>query len=332
MTNKRPAILFYPGDWLRDTGLRLCSIEARGLWMDMICYMHDCVPYGYLKVNHKVIHDVNLASMIGVNLDILQRLLKELIDFGVCGVDGEGCYFSRRMVRDEELRLKRASGGHLGGNPNLKKVKKEAPKPLLEDNHKDNLEGYPSLANANTIKKEEDSLRNNVDIDNIVEEVEDNHKDNHKDNHDGYSRDQIIKLYQGNWTLTVEIEICADLFFEHKEFKNDRDKAFELIKYQLLDLPDDELWERIKQWAKIFNERIESETPKRSMRGKDCWPQHFRNWFNNQDKTQDPWKLKSKKITNGIHKPNGNGLSIGNISGKTSIEEQKKRYKPRDNR
>jgi hypothetical protein len=327
MANKRPAILFYPGDWLRDTGLRLCSIEARGLWMDMICYMHDCVPYGYLKVNHKVIHDVNLVPMVGVNLDILQRLLKELIDFGVCGVDRDGCYFSRRMVRDEELRTKRASGGHLGGNPALKKVKKINPKPLLEDNYKDNHEGYPSLANANTIKIEED----NKDIGIIVVDEVDNHKDNHKDNHNGYSEEEIIKLYEGNWALTVEIEICSTLFFNHKEFKNDRDKAFEVIKYQLLDIPDDELWERLKQWAKIFNERIESETPKRSMRGRECWPQHFKNWFNTQDKTQDPWKLKFKKPTNGTHK-GSNGALTGSISGNLSIEEQKKRYKPKEGR
>lgn len=59
---KRPAFQFYPGDWLRSTDLRSCSVGARGLWIDMICLMHEGTPYGHLKVNQKVIHPHNLRS------------------------------------------------------------------------------------------------------------------------------------------------------------------------------------------------------------------------------------------------------------------------------
>lgn len=129
---KRPSFQFYPSDWLRDTALRSCSIEARGLWIDMLCYMHEGYPYGYLKVGTKVILPVNLASMTGLTLEVAERLLHELRNADVFSVDDEGCMFSRRMVRDEAIRSKRAAGGHLGGNPALKKVKKKV-------NHKDNL-------------------------------------------------------------------------------------------------------------------------------------------------------------------------------------------------
>ena len=120
---KRPSFQFYPSDWLRDTALRSCSTGARGLWIDMICFMHEGNPYGYLKVGDKVILAENLYRMVGETLEVVQGWLDELSTAGVYDVDN-GVIFSRRMIRDEELREKRAQGGKLGGNPALKdKVK-----------------------------------------------------------------------------------------------------------------------------------------------------------------------------------------------------------------
>jgi hypothetical protein len=116
---KRPSFQFYPSDWLRDTALRSCSTGARGLWIDMICFMHEGTPYGYLKVADKVILPSNLARMVGESVEIVADWLLELQEAGVYDVDN-GAIFSRRMIRDEELRQKRAEGGKLGGNPNLK--------------------------------------------------------------------------------------------------------------------------------------------------------------------------------------------------------------------
>ena len=47
---KRPSFQFYPGDWLRDPALRACSLAARGLWADVLCYMHQGAPYGHLAL------------------------------------------------------------------------------------------------------------------------------------------------------------------------------------------------------------------------------------------------------------------------------------------
>lgn len=117
---KRPAFQFYPGDWLRATKLRSCSVGARGLWIDMICLMHEGSPYGYLKVGSKVILPPNLARMVGASLAETEGWLAELEHAEVFSRDEAGCTFSRRMVRDEEVRAARASGGVLGGNPRLK--------------------------------------------------------------------------------------------------------------------------------------------------------------------------------------------------------------------
>lgn len=116
---KRPSFQFYPGDWLRDTALRTCSVGARGLWIDMICLMHEGSVYGYLKVGSKVILPSNLARMVGATLDEIEGWLSELEIAGVYSKDEDGCIYSRRMIRDEKIRESRAAGGSKGGNPAL---------------------------------------------------------------------------------------------------------------------------------------------------------------------------------------------------------------------
>jgi hypothetical protein len=90
--------------------------------MDMLCLMHQGSEYGHLKVNHKVILPVNLARMVGSTFPEVEGWLTELETAGVFSKNDSGCIYSRRMVRDEELRESRASGGKLGGNPALRKV------------------------------------------------------------------------------------------------------------------------------------------------------------------------------------------------------------------
>lgn len=150
---KRPSFQFYPGDWLRDTALRSCSMQARALWIDMLCYMTDTEPYGYLKVGNKVILPTNLAPMVGLTILECETLLQELREAGIFSEDEQKCIFSRRMVNDEETRKKRAQGGILGGNPALKGNKNISTKVNLKDNHIDNL----SLEDEDEIKDEEEN-------------------------------------------------------------------------------------------------------------------------------------------------------------------------------
>ena len=97
---KRPSFQFYPSDWLRDTALRSCSTGARGLWIDMICYMHEGNPYGYMKVGDKVILPDNLARMCGLTASEVEGYLAELKEANVYEGDEFGAIFSRRMIRD----------------------------------------------------------------------------------------------------------------------------------------------------------------------------------------------------------------------------------------
>jgi hypothetical protein len=113
----------------------------------MICYMHEGNPYGHLKVADKVILPANLARMVGETLEVVEGWLEELRHAGVYDTAEDGSIYSRRMIRDENLRQIRANGGKLGGNPNLKPKDKVN----LEDNQKVNQKPTPSSSSSSSI-------------------------------------------------------------------------------------------------------------------------------------------------------------------------------------
>lgn len=111
---KRPAFQFYPGDWRTDPGLRLCSLLARGLWIEMMAIMHEGEPYGHLTAQGRPISDDMLARLVGETPAAVKRAIKDLSENGVFSRTDEGIIFSRRMVRDERVREARAAGGPEG--------------------------------------------------------------------------------------------------------------------------------------------------------------------------------------------------------------------------
>lgn len=117
--SKRPAFQFYPGDWLRDTALRSCPIEARGLWADLLCLMHDGQPYGHLAVNDVPLTDAEVAPMVGLPIGRYRKLLGILETKRVARRSDTGALYSYRMVKDEAIRHIRQESGKLGGNPLL---------------------------------------------------------------------------------------------------------------------------------------------------------------------------------------------------------------------
>ncbi|HZM33880.1 MAG TPA: hypothetical protein VFC18_05230, partial [Burkholderiales bacterium] len=119
---KRPAFQFYPGDWQRDSALRLCSIESRGLWIELMCLMHQGEPYGHLALNGAAMTPAQIASLIGGGATTrkVARWLQELEQASVLSRDAEGRAYSRRMVRDEASRNQRAEFGRLGAQHGAK--------------------------------------------------------------------------------------------------------------------------------------------------------------------------------------------------------------------
>src|SRR5260370_26598637 len=118
MAGKLPYFPFYPDDWLSDEKARLCSIAARGLWIDMLCLMHKCDRRGYLQqANGKPLTLEQLSRITsGCSTEEVGNLLQELITSGAASVNEHGVIFSRRMVRDEQLRVIRSEAARKEGN------------------------------------------------------------------------------------------------------------------------------------------------------------------------------------------------------------------------
>lgn len=119
-TPKRPASQYYWGDWRKDEALQSCSLMARGLWHEMNCIMHSCVPYGHLYRNGKPMTTAQIATLVSITVAQCKKLLAELEDAGVPSRDANGAIFSRRMVRDEAIRAARAAGGQAGAEHGVK--------------------------------------------------------------------------------------------------------------------------------------------------------------------------------------------------------------------
>lgn len=128
----RPWFQLHSRDWLDNKELRRCSGNARALLADLMCLASEGTPHGYLRDDVGPLTEKYMAFRCTVTIAGLRRYLSELIDAKRVAVHESGSMFIPRMVRDEEIRLKRAAGGSLGGNPNL--------------TPKSDAEGYPSLS------------------------------------------------------------------------------------------------------------------------------------------------------------------------------------------
>jgi hypothetical protein len=133
---KLPFIKFFPRDWMGDDRLRLCSVAARGLWIDLLCLMHSAPRRGYLQTaTGSPLPLEQIARMAGCSTDEATRLISELKDAGVCDCSEHGMIYSRRMVREEGKREKCSEAGRKGGgNPAFKGHTKGAAKGEAKQN------------------------------------------------------------------------------------------------------------------------------------------------------------------------------------------------------
>lgn len=126
---RSPWIKWFPSDWRADPSLRICSLAARGLWIELLGFMHEAEPYGHLVVGGRPPTEDEIAALVGVPVKLVRPLLAELTRHRVPSFTDEGVMFSRRMVRDKaRADADRANGGR-GGNPRLKGGEKPDPKP-----------------------------------------------------------------------------------------------------------------------------------------------------------------------------------------------------------
>jgi len=163
MSHKRPAFQFYPADWRKDPALSTCSIAARGLWIELMCVMHESELYGVLSINGAPMSLQQIARTVGESTATTAKLISELQSSGVFSVNESGCIYSRRMLKDERLRNVRADAGRLGGNPNLidSKVKQIKTKDvvLLKQSSNQSTEQILTPSSSSSVNPISSSLR-----------------------------------------------------------------------------------------------------------------------------------------------------------------------------
>lgn len=123
MSARDPWMKFYPQDWRADEKLRVCSLAARGLWVEMLALMHRSERYGQLLVNGNAPTLEQLSVLAGASPSEVSALLAELDGAGVFSRTGSGVLYSRRMTRDAKKAKIARENGKSGGNPSLRNKK-----------------------------------------------------------------------------------------------------------------------------------------------------------------------------------------------------------------
>lgn len=98
--SKLPAFQFYPGDWIKDPALRRCSHEEKGIWIDLLCLMHESPERGILRGWS----DEEICRSIGGRYEAVSSAVTRLVTLGVASRDEDGSLMNRRMARDERER------------------------------------------------------------------------------------------------------------------------------------------------------------------------------------------------------------------------------------
>lgn len=115
-----PWMKWFPADWRGDPRLRMSTLAARGLWADLIAYMHEGDPYGHLTIDGIAPDLAGIAGLVGRPLPEVRKALAELEQRNVFSRTEAGVIYSRRMVRDKAKQERDRTNGKGGGNPNLK--------------------------------------------------------------------------------------------------------------------------------------------------------------------------------------------------------------------
>lgn len=120
-----PWMRWYPADWRSDPRLRMCSLSARGLWIELIGLMHEATPYGHLLVSGVRPNNAQIASLVGAPEEQVVQAMAELSSAGVFSTNKDGVVYSRRMTRDHKKAATARKNGQNGGNPTLSKEKEK---------------------------------------------------------------------------------------------------------------------------------------------------------------------------------------------------------------
>lgn len=138
----QPYLPLYIQDIMTDEELNECSASTHGIYIKgIMCLMHKSKAYGKILLKQKYKQNesisLNFASQISkhtpYSINEIENAIDELLKEKVCYLDGD-YLCQKRMIRDNEISLKRSEAGKKGGgNPNfVNKVVKTKPQTNTE--------------------------------------------------------------------------------------------------------------------------------------------------------------------------------------------------------
>ena len=137
---------FFPAVWLQDPELCRCSLAARGVWMDLLCFMVASEERGVLVTAGVAWTAEDAACAVRGNQDVCLSGIEELTRCGVLRCrESDGAMYCARMVRERDLGGTRADAGRLGG---LAKAKQKPSK--QGSKHPSNSLGVTLTSNSNS--------------------------------------------------------------------------------------------------------------------------------------------------------------------------------------
>lgn len=147
---KRPSFQFYPGDWTVNSNLKRCTHAEKGVWLEVMCLMHDQAEYGVLRWPLKEIVEAVKCKPADIRALVSKGVLKgsdTLLTEPYVYVPRSGrkdgnpvtlltvqdgpIWYSSRMVKDEYVRTIRGESTRFGDGQG--EAPEHAPKPPLGD-------------------------------------------------------------------------------------------------------------------------------------------------------------------------------------------------------
>jgi hypothetical protein len=112
MMLSQPYLALYTGDWKKDPNLSLCSPATRGIWIDLLCSLHDA------HVSQLTATPEQFSRLCRCDIGSMLSALHELQNTGAATVserEGSFTVICRRMKKAEEISTVRAFAGSKGG-------------------------------------------------------------------------------------------------------------------------------------------------------------------------------------------------------------------------